>query len=114
MKTALRASMRDSGFASPALTNCGRKASKKEDLEGERARVQERREAHDRRRHVRDDADRAAEGGDDARRRAAREPCRQRVENEVIRNSTLTGTLLSAEPCGPPECRLWGRHRQGD
>jgi catechol 2,3-dioxygenase-like lactoylglutathione lyase family enzyme len=52
-----------------------------ERLEGERAGVQERRQSHDRGRHVRNDADRAAERGHHARARSAREAGRQCVEN---------------------------------
>jgi hypothetical protein len=52
-----------------------------QDLEGKRAGVQERREPHDRRRHVRDDAERASERSDDARPRPSREAGRQREQN---------------------------------
>jgi hypothetical protein len=52
-----------------------------EGLERDGARVQERSHAQDRRRHVRHDAERAAEGGDDAGARASREARRQRVEH---------------------------------
>ena len=52
-----------------------------EGLERQRAGVQQRRKAENRRRHVRHDAKRAAERRDDAGARAAREPGRQGVDH---------------------------------
>jgi len=47
--------------------------------------VQKRGEAGDRRHHVRDDAERATERGDDARARAARQARGQRVDDTGTR-----------------------------
>ena len=52
-----------------------------EGLERQRAGVQQRRQPQDRRRHVRDDAERAAERRDDAGAGTARKADRQRVEH---------------------------------
>ena len=52
-------------------------------LEGDRARVQEGREAGDRGDEVGDDPERAPEGGDDARSPTARHARRQRVDDPV-------------------------------
>jgi hypothetical protein len=47
--------------------------------------MQDRRQAEDRGRHVRDDSERAGEGGDDARARSARETGGERVEDADAR-----------------------------
>jgi len=67
--------MRARGYASSVLTNCGRKAKKKIDSFGLRML------AHDRRGHVRDDAERAPEGRDRAGAGSAREAGRQGIEH---------------------------------
>ncbi|MBA3518813.1 MAG: hypothetical protein H0T75_14510 [Rhizobiales bacterium] len=73
MKTALSSSVCASGYGSPALTNCGRNIRKKIDsLKSERDGVEERHQPQHRHRHIRDDAERAAESDNDAGPRAAR------------------------------------------
>jgi len=56
-----------------------------QDLEGQRTRVQQRRETGDRRDHVRHDAECAADRGDDAGPSAARDPGRKRIEHTGAR-----------------------------